>query len=134
MKKIHGRDGFSLVEALATVAIVGIITFLALPNVVSAREDAERSMAVARAESLNMAIASFVQARGFSEAAKSWKEASVEEAQYALLSSYLAYAPASLKKFVPAGYKVTFPAAGITRPLLKVDLAIDGATPTPIAY
>ena len=50
------RRGFSLIEALATVAIIGIITFLAIPNIVKMRSDGERNMAVARAEAFNLGI------------------------------------------------------------------------------
>lgn len=134
MKHANNRNGFSLIEALATVAIIGIITFLALPNVVRAREDAELNMAVARAEALNMAIASYVQSRGFDSAASSWASADDDAARYGLLANYLAYAPLTLDEFVPVGYGVVFPATGLTRPLKKVTLVIDSTPPVTIAY
>ena len=55
------RCGFSLVEMLASVAIIGIIAFLAIPSVSRMREDSERNLAIARAESLNVAQATMVQ-------------------------------------------------------------------------
>ena len=39
-KDFHGK-GFSLVEVLAAVAIIGIITFLAIPNIVAVKQDSE---------------------------------------------------------------------------------------------
>ena len=33
--------GFSLVEVLAAVAIIGIITFLAMPNIIAVKQDSE---------------------------------------------------------------------------------------------
>ena len=40
------ESGFSLIEVLAAVAIIGIITFLALPNIVTLKQDAEVDLAV----------------------------------------------------------------------------------------
>ena len=58
------RAGFSLVEVLAAVAIIGVITFLALPNIITVRQDAEENLAITRAEAINMAIAAYIQSRG----------------------------------------------------------------------
>ena len=44
------ENGFSLVEVLAAVAIIGIITFLAIPNIVAVKQDSETNMAISRAE------------------------------------------------------------------------------------
>ena len=131
--KTSKSHGFSLIEALATVAIIGIITFLALPNVVSARRDAEISMAVARAEAVNMAVASLVQSRGFTSAKAAWDGAG-DIAQYDQLKNYLAYAPTSLADFAPDGYTIVLPSE-LTRPLAKVTLnQIDGDTTAAVAY
>ena len=138
MKNTKHTSAFSLIEALATVAIIGIITFLALPNVVRAREDAEINMAIARAEALNMSIASLVQSRGFGDETLNAGWAAATQAQkYGYLVNYLAYAPAAISDFVPAGYDVNFPPA-LTRPLKKVELVIPGGnedgTDLPVSY
>ena len=131
--KTSKNSGFSLIEALATVAIIGIITFLALPNVVSARRDAEVSMAVARAEAVNMAVASLVQSRGFSSAKADWDDAG-DIAQYGQLKNYLAYAPTSLAEFAPDGYSIVLPTV-LSRPLAKVTLnKIEGENTNAVAY
>jgi hypothetical protein len=49
---------------ITAVGIIGIIIFLAIPNIVRVREDSERNLAIARAEALNMGMASFMQANG----------------------------------------------------------------------
>ena len=132
--KIPKNSGFSLIEALATVAIIGIITFLALPNVISARRDAEVSMAVSRAEAINMAVASLVQSRGFTSAKSDWDGAASEEIRYAQLRNYLAYAPTNLTDFAPDGYSISLPVV-LSRPLDKVTLnRIDGETIAAVAY
>jgi prepilin-type N-terminal cleavage/methylation domain-containing protein len=103
--------GFSFVEVLAAIAIIGIITFLAIPNLVRIKQDGEDSLAIARAEALNLAMASYVQARGTDA---TWNAAN----PYPTLRNYLAYSPAALTNYMPSGYTVTFPAsisAGITK-------------------
>ena len=50
------RAGFSLVEVLAAVAIIGIIVFIAIPNVVQSRRDAEEHFAIGRAEALRRSM------------------------------------------------------------------------------
>lgn len=98
--------GFSLVEMITAVGIIGILLFLAIPNIIRVREDSERNLAIARAESLNMAMASFMQARGRQAAKVAWT--GTNEAKYALVQPYLQYAPTSLSNFIP-GYSIGFP-------------------------
>ena len=97
---------FSLVEVLAAVAIIGIIVFLALPNVIQAKRDTEEQMVVTRAEALNMSISSFVTANGRSNAGTLWT--GDHAARYALVRGYMAYAPTSLADYQPSGYSFEF--------------------------
>jgi len=113
--------GFSLVEVLAAIAIIGIITFLALPNIVRVKEDSERTLAVARAEALNMAMASYMQANGPTTAAANWTAASTSSARYLLIAQYLAFAPPTLDVYMPGGYSATLPTSLV--PLTKTTLA-----------
>jgi prepilin-type N-terminal cleavage/methylation domain-containing protein len=101
--------GFSLVEMMACVSIIGIIAFLAIPSVSRMRSDSERNLAIARAESLNLAQASFIQVRGRTQAAADWTAAASSTAKYNLLLPYLSYAESTVTAFMPAGYTVTFP-------------------------
>jgi len=101
---------FSMVEVLAALAIIGIIIFLALPNIVQVKSDGEQSLAIARAESLNMAMASYVQAVGSTQAETNWDASADDSARYAnYLSPYLAFAPSTLANYLPAGYSVSLP-------------------------
>ena len=96
-----------MVELLAAVAIMGIIAFMAIPSVTKMRSDAERNLAISRVESLNIAMASFVQAEGRSRAENQWQSAS-NAAKYTLLRPYLAFAEDTIGRFMPSGYSANF--------------------------
>ncbi len=100
--------GFSLVEMMACVSIIGIIAFMAIPSVTRMRGDSERNLAIARAESLNLAQASFIQVRGRTQAALDWASAASSDSKYTLLRPYLAFAETTLTAYLPSGYSVTF--------------------------
>ncbi len=85
------NKGFSLVEMLASVAIIGVIAFLAIPSVSRMREDSERNLAIARAEALNVAMATLVQMRGRTQAQTEWAGATSDDAKYVKLQPYLSW-------------------------------------------
>ena len=101
---------FSLVEVLAAITIIGIITFLAVPNIVRVKQDSEDNLARARAESLNMAIAAYVQALGTNAAQSNWAAAANDPAQYLLIRPYIAFSETNLTLYTPNGYTNTLPA------------------------
>lgn len=106
----YKASAFSMVELLAAVAIMGIIAFMAIPSVTKMRSDGERNLAIARVESLNIAMASFVQAEGRSRAENQWTSAS-NAAKYTLLRPYLAFAEDTIGRFMPSGYSANFGAS-----------------------
>ena len=103
------KAGFSLVEVLAAVAIIGIIAFLALPNIVAVKDESEIHLAISRAEAANMAMVSFIQSRGRATAVSEWADADSSQDQYALLAPYLAFAPTALTDYMPSGYTIELP-------------------------
>jgi prepilin-type N-terminal cleavage/methylation domain-containing protein len=111
----HSRRGFTLVEVLASVTIIGILVFLALPSIISVRKDTEENTSISRAECLNIAISSYIQAKGFENAKSVWNgvagatPAAKDANRYVLLQPYLAYAPANMSSYMPAGYSVDLP-------------------------
>jgi prepilin-type N-terminal cleavage/methylation domain-containing protein len=105
------RRGFSLVEMMACVSIIGIIAFMAIPSVTRMRSDSERNLAIARAEALNLAQASYIQVNGRTQAALNWSSATSAESKYTLLRPYLSFSETTLAAFMPSGYSVTFPPA-----------------------
>lgn len=104
----NGFQAFSLVEVLAAVSIIGIIAFLAIPNIVAIKQDSERNLAISRAEAVNMAIVSYMQSNGKATVAPSWPGLD-DQQRYTLLIPYLSFAPANLTDFIPAGYGITLP-------------------------
>ena len=112
--------GFSLVEMLAAVAIIGVISFLALPNLIKMRTDAERNLAIARCESVNMSMATYIQVRGRVQAASDFAGSSTAQAKYSLITPYLAFSQANLTDYIPSGYSITFNSID---PLQKVTLS-----------
>jgi len=103
------RSAFSLVEVLAAITIIGIITFLAVPNIVRVKQDAEENLARARAETLNMAISAYVQALGTNTAQSNWAAAGGDDAQYVLIRPYIAFAETNRALFTPSGYTNDLP-------------------------
>lgn len=95
-------------EMITAVGIIGIILFLAIPNIVRVREDSELNLAVARAEALNMAMASYMQVLGRVNAQTLWSSKNNDQ-RYAAVQPYMQYAPSSLSGYLP-GYSITFPA------------------------
>ncbi len=131
--KSHKKSAFSLVEVLAAVGIIGIIAFLAIPNIVAIKRDSERNLAISRAESVNMAIVAYMQTNGRDAAETEWASTTNDQERYVLLSPYISFAPATFLEFTPAGYSMTLPPD--LRTLTKTALSDQtGATPVPIIY
>ena len=98
---------FSLVELLVVLVILGVVVFLAIPNIVQVRSDSEDNLARSRAEALNVAAAAYFQAVGAQTASAAWGAAG-NDGRYSLISPYLAFAPGTLSSYMPAGYSATF--------------------------
>lgn len=128
--KNHISKGFSLVEVLAAVSIIGIIAFLAIPNIVAIKQDSERNLAISRAEAVNMAIVSFMQSKGRANVAPTWASLN-DQQRYAQLLPYLSFAPANFTDFIPKGYSATMPTN--LNALTKVAL-VETDTSTGIPY
>lgn len=126
--KRQNQSAFSLVEVIAAVAIIGIIAFLALPNIVAVKEDSERNLAIARAEGINMAVASYIQANGREIAKTQWTGLTSEDLRYAALAEYMAFAPAARTDYIPNGFDIDIP--DTLQPLKKATLKITGETDT----
>lgn len=103
--------GFSLIELLVVLAVLGIILYFAFPNIVQVKSDSELNLAKARAEALNLGAAAYFQAVGPTTAANNWAGKSSEQ-RYTLIKPYLAFPQATLSNFMPSSdYTVTFDTA-----------------------
>jgi len=56
IKKISGREGFTLVEVVAVIAILGILAGIAVPKFIDTRITAERSAVEANLKTIETAI------------------------------------------------------------------------------
>lgn len=102
------QRGFSLVELLIVLAVLGIILYVAFPNIVQVKGDSELNLAKARAEALNLGTAAYFQALGTSAAATAWSGKTSEQ-RYQLIKAYLAFPQATLSNFMPStDFTVTF--------------------------
>jgi prepilin-type N-terminal cleavage/methylation domain-containing protein len=103
--------GFSLLELLIVLVVLGVVLYFAFPNIVQVRRDSEDNLARARAEMLNLAAAAYFQAVGDRTTARErWAAAGSDEARYSsLLRPYIAFPTASLSSFMPSSdYTVVF--------------------------
>lgn len=119
------RRGFSLVEMMACVSIIGIISFMAIPSVTRMRSDSERNLVIARAQALNLAQASFVQMRGRTQAALLWTAAGSDKARYELLLPYLSYPEANFSAFLCGYTSASYPVFSSSIPY-KVTIVAPG--------
>jgi type II secretory pathway pseudopilin PulG len=103
-----------MIELLAAVAIMGVIAFMAIPSVTKMRADSERNLMISRAEALNIAQASFIQAEGRSRAEQQWVAAGSNAARYTLIRKYLAFSETTLTRYIPAPYVIQFPPSLLT--------------------
>jgi prepilin-type N-terminal cleavage/methylation domain-containing protein len=137
------RRGFTLVEVLASVAIIGILIFMAIPSITSVRRDTEENMAVARAEALNMAISSYIQAYGLQTAKTTWaaapganKTAKDLHRYQVLLTPWMSYPPSTLVALMPADYLVELPddLANLDKAIIKKPLQTGQTNRTVLSY
>lgn len=106
------KKGFSLVEVLAVIAVIGLVTFLAIPNIVRFREDGEHSIAISKAEELNTAVMTYYFKVGNSTA---WTESNDAGRFIQLVrADCLAFIPTNstnvtLGSYMPGDFDVVFP-------------------------
>jgi prepilin-type N-terminal cleavage/methylation domain-containing protein len=102
------QQAFSLLELLIVLLVLGVILFLAFPNIVQVKSDSERELAKARAEALNMAAAAYFQAQG-TNAVADWADTTTEQDRYDLIKDYIAFPATNLASFLPSSdYTIEF--------------------------
>lgn len=108
-----------MVEILTATVLLGILSFVAIPNIVNMKTDAEDNLAISRAEAVNMGMAAYVQAQGRSAAATNWAAANAA-ARFTLIKPYLAFSPTTISAYSPEGFEIELPTT--LTPLTKATL------------
>lgn len=100
----NSRAGFSLVEILIVVVLIGILTTVSYPVVVGLMENGKSHSAIVIAQSLNAAKQSF-RMKHF-KAEEDYAKQGNDEAKFALIQPYIADSSSKLNQLMPKGYRV----------------------------
>jgi len=97
--------------ALIALFALSVFCLLVWPveTTICSHGENESAIAIARAEVVNMAIASYVQANGSVEASSEWSLLETAQSRYSVLVPFLPFAPEQLAEYMPFGYFVNIP-------------------------
>jgi len=101
------RKGFTLMEILVVVVIIGVLALMFLPETSRTKGMAELNLLKTKASALNLAQATYLSTYGFNNALSTWSGKSNDE-RYVLLKPFIGFPPPSLSDYVVAGYTITF--------------------------
>lgn len=102
------RSGFSIVQILIGLVIMGIMSFMIVSNIPAIKRKSEDSSMRGKAHQLNTAISNYMSDHSVRAAIIGWRDKQPEE-RYALIRKYLGYAPENLSEYIVEGYTVEFP-------------------------
>ena len=74
VKKINNKKGFTLVELVVVIAILGILAAIAVPKFASSQEQARINSHNTNVKTLESAAVMFVAEKGFPDAKTEWKK------------------------------------------------------------
>lgn len=104
MIRFKANAGFSLVEVLLVVVLLGILSSLCHPILINILEESRKQFAICFAESVNAAKSSFWMRKPTAE--QEYTEQKTNEDRYALIKEYLPHRNTSLIDALPQGYNL----------------------------
>lgn len=96
------KSGFSLVEVLLTIVLIGVISGLCYPVIANLLEKCKDESAICSAECINAAKKSFWMRNPKAE--QEYIHRSTDEAKYTLIKDYLPDPSMSFDRVLPKGY------------------------------
>lgn len=100
------KQGFSYVEVILTIALVGIITSMTFPKMRGILESGKEKQAIVKTEALNAAKLCFKMR--YADAESQFLNARDDEQRFLLLQKMLPNAEKNLREYVPGKYSMSF--------------------------
>lgn len=100
----NNKSGFSLIEVLLTIVLIGVISGLCYPIVTNLLDKCKDVSAICAAESVNAAKKSFWMRNPKAE--QEYARQSTNEGRYSLIKDYLPNPNTSFDRALPKGYKL----------------------------
>jgi prepilin-type N-terminal cleavage/methylation domain-containing protein len=119
MKHNRKNKGFSLIEILIGIVVVGIMLMIALPKSSSIKANTEDQAMKLRAVAFGNAKTEFLRDAGTTNAASAWSGAANDQARYELIMPYLGYPPSDLSDYTLMGYSISPGATVTAAPILR---------------
>ncbi|MGE9297082.1 MAG: type II secretion system protein [Puniceicoccales bacterium] len=107
MKTHIHRNGLSLLELMVTLGLMLAFLGFVTPNFFAAREHGRESAAIARAQTINLAIQTY--RMKVATAGADWNAAANDSARFLLIRDYLGGFSGTLADFAPQDFAMDLP-------------------------
>jgi prepilin-type N-terminal cleavage/methylation domain-containing protein len=85
----HHRRGFTIIELLTVIAIIGVLAALLIPAIQASRESSRRSACLNKLRQIGLSLASFHDANGYYPLARQANKTHLAPSQFAYLPDHL---------------------------------------------